>query len=78
VAFHYAGCASQGARSYQEDAAALRTAGGEDIPIAEGHAGCAAEFTLALADGMGGHAGGAPPWPHPRATFRPASTRPSR
>jgi PPM family protein phosphatase len=59
VAFHYAGCASQGARSYQEDAAALRAAGGEEISIAEGHAGSAAEFTLALADGMGGHAGGA-------------------
>jgi serine/threonine protein phosphatase PrpC len=59
VAFHFAGCASQGARSYQEDAAAMRVAGGEEIPIAEGHAGSAAEFTLALADGMGGHAGGA-------------------
>jgi serine/threonine protein phosphatase PrpC len=59
VAFHFAGCASQGARTYQEDAAALRAAGGEVIPIAEGHAGSAAEFTLALADGMGGHAGGA-------------------
>ena len=59
MAFHYAGCASQGARNYQEDAAALHPAGGEEIPIAEGQAGSAAEFTLALADGMGGHAGGA-------------------
>jgi PPM family protein phosphatase len=59
VAFHYAGCASQGARSYQEDAAALRTAAGEEVPIGEGQAGSATEFTLALADGMGGHAGGA-------------------
>jgi protein phosphatase len=59
VAFHYAGCASQGARSYQEDAAALRTGAGEHVLVAEGHAGSAAELTLALADGMGGHAGGA-------------------
>jgi len=61
VAFHFAGCASQGARSYQEDAAALRTAAGEKVMIGEGegHAGNAAEFTLALADGMGGHVGGA-------------------
>jgi PPM family protein phosphatase len=59
VAFHYAGCASQGARSYQEDAAAIRTGAGEQVAVAEGQAGSAAELTLALADGMGGHAGGA-------------------
>jgi protein phosphatase len=45
VAFEYATRASQGARSYQEDAAAVRQdAGG---------------LTAVLADGMGGHAGGA-------------------
>jgi len=59
VAFQYAGCASQGARSYQEDAAAIRTAAGDEVLIGKAHAGSAAEFTLALADGMGGHAGGA-------------------
>ena len=59
MAFLYAGCASQGARNYQEDAAAIRTGAGEEILVAEGHAGSAAELTLALADGMGGHAGGA-------------------
>jgi len=36
VAFLYAGCASQGARSYQEDAAAIRTGAGEEILVAEG------------------------------------------
>ena len=59
MAFQYAGCASQGARSYQEDAAAIRTAAGDEVLIGKAHAGSAAEFTLALADGMGGHAGGA-------------------
>ena len=59
MAFLYAGCASQGARSYQEDAAAIRTGAGEEILVAEGHAGSAAELTLALADGKGGDAGGA-------------------
>jgi len=59
VAFHYAACASQGARNYQEDAAAIRTGAGEQILVGEPHAGSAAELTLALADGMGGHAGGA-------------------
>jgi protein phosphatase len=59
VAFHYAGCASQGARSYQEDAAVIRTGAGQEVAVGHGPAGSAAELTLALADGMGGHAGGA-------------------
>lgn len=59
MAFHYAACASQGARSYQEDAAAIRTGDGEEVLVGNSHAGSAAELTLALADGMGGHAGGA-------------------
>jgi len=50
VAFEYASRASQGARSYQEDAAIVR-AGGQG-PQAEA-------LTAVLADGMGGHAGGA-------------------
>ena len=50
MAFEYASRASQGARSYQEDAAIVR-AGGQ-APQAEA-------LTAVLADGMGGHAGGA-------------------
>jgi protein phosphatase len=50
VAFEYASRASQGARSYQEDAATVRAGG----------AGQGSEaLTAVLADGMGGHAGGA-------------------
>jgi PPM family protein phosphatase len=59
VAFHFAACTSQGARTYQEDAVAIRTGAGEELLVGAPHAGCAAELTLALADGMGGHAGGA-------------------
>jgi PPM family protein phosphatase len=57
VAFEYASRASQGARSYQEDAAIVR-AGGEapDSPGAVPHVEA---LTAVLADGMGGHAGGA-------------------
>jgi protein phosphatase len=52
VAFAYATRASKGARSYQEDAAAVRAAPatGEDE---------SAQLAAALADGMGGHVGGA-------------------
>ena len=50
MAFEYASRASQGARSYQEDAAIVR-AGGQG-PHAQA-------LTAVLADGMGGHAGGA-------------------
>jgi PPM family protein phosphatase len=57
VEFQYASRASQGARSYQEDSAAVRA--GADGEPAAGAEGRAAELTAALADGMGGHAGGA-------------------
>jgi PPM family protein phosphatase len=57
VAFEYASRASQGARSYQEDAAIVR-AGGEGADLSG--AGPHVEALMAvLADGMGGHAGGA-------------------
>jgi protein phosphatase len=52
VAFEYASRASKGARSYQEDAAEVREA-----PAGQGPT--AAALTAVLADGMGGHAGGA-------------------
>lgn len=56
--FQYASRASQGSRSYQEDSAAVRVDTGEGAP-ANGCDGRASELTAALADGMGGHAGGA-------------------
>ena len=57
MAFEYASRASQGARSYQEDAAVVRAGGeGRSSPTAGPHA---AALTAVLADGMGGHAGGA-------------------
>jgi serine/threonine protein phosphatase PrpC len=57
VAFEYASRASQGARSYQEDAAVVRAGGhGGDSPGAGPHVEA---LTAVLADGMGGHAGGA-------------------
>jgi protein phosphatase len=52
VTFEYASRASRGARSYQEDAAVVRAGS-----AAQG--GQPAELLAALADGMGGHAGGA-------------------
>jgi PPM family protein phosphatase len=58
VAFEYASRASQGARAYQEDAVGLQPG-----PRRTGKAGkadgSAAELNAVLADGMGGHAGGA-------------------
>jgi PPM family protein phosphatase len=57
VAFEYASRASQGARSYQEDAAVVRAGGqGRAAPAGGPHAEA---LTAVLADGMGGHAGGA-------------------
>ena len=57
MAFEYASRASQGARSYQEDAAVVRAGGqGRAAPAAGPHAEA---LTAVLADGMGGHAGGA-------------------
>ena len=49
MAFEYATRASRGARSYQEDTAEVRA----------GEAGNAVALAAVLADGMGGHAGGA-------------------
>ena len=56
--FQYASRASQGARSYQEDSAAVRLPA-PSATAAAGAEGRASELTAALADGMGGHAGGA-------------------
>jgi len=53
----YATRASKGARSYQEDAAFVRADAGSE---AAAQNGSAAQLTAVLADGMGGHAGGAP------------------
>jgi PPM family protein phosphatase len=59
VGFEHATRASKGARSYQEDAVAVRAepagrgAGGDDRPA------LAESLIAVLADGMGGHAGGA-------------------
>ncbi len=52
MAFEYASRASQGARSYQEDAAIVRAGGAGQGPQPQA-------LTAVLADGMGGHAGGA-------------------
>ncbi len=57
--FEYASRASQGARSYQEDAAAVRAGPDGRDPADASHDSCATVLTAALADGMGGHAGGA-------------------
>ena len=57
MAFEYASRATKGARSYQEDAAVVQAgAGGQLVPAAGGDV---AALTAILADGMGGHAGGA-------------------
>ncbi len=57
--FQYASRASQGARSYQEDSAAVRAGADGEPATTAGAEGRATELTAALADGMGGHAGGA-------------------
>ena len=56
--FEYATRASKGARSYQEDAVALRGIAADGATVPDGDA-TAAELTAVLADGMGGHTGGA-------------------
>jgi protein phosphatase len=53
----YATRASKGARSYQEDAAFVRAE--PEGSAGAGRGGGAAQLTAVLADGMGGHAGGA-------------------
>jgi PPM family protein phosphatase len=57
VAFEYASRASQGARSYQEDAAVVHTGAEDHRSPAAGRD--AEALTAVLADGMGGHVGGA-------------------
>jgi serine/threonine protein phosphatase PrpC len=56
--FEYATRASKGARSYQEDAVALLGVTDAGSPAPEGDARVPV-LTAVLADGMGGHAGGA-------------------
>jgi PPM family protein phosphatase len=55
VGFEHATRASKGGRNYQEDAAEVRSASPRSATEAEE----AAHLTAVLADGMGGHAGGA-------------------
>ncbi|MGE5511924.1 MAG: PP2C family protein-serine/threonine phosphatase [Bacteroidota bacterium] len=58
--FRHATRASQGARSYQEDAAAVWPSGTPSpVPRDASPAGNDARLVTILADGMGGHAGGA-------------------
>lgn len=55
----YASRTSKGARGYQEDAARIQAwPGGRDSPAPE-QTGSGERLTVVLADGMGGHAGGA-------------------
>jgi len=56
VRLQYASRSSKGARSYQEDAALVTDSQGA---AAAGQHGGAEQLTAVLADGMGGHAGGA-------------------
>lgn len=58
MGFVFASRASKGARSYQEDAIALH-AEQADGTVAHGPDGTARGLTAVLADGMGGHVGGA-------------------
>ena len=55
----YASRSSKGARSYQEDAALVRAGTDSQGAGAAGQDGGAEQLTAVLADGMGGHAGGA-------------------
>ncbi len=58
--YEYARCATQGARNYQEDTAVVWPGEGDPFapaePAGDGHDG---SLVAVLADGMGGHAGGA-------------------
>ena len=59
MALEFATRASKGARGYQEDSAFVQAGPGiPDSPIANQH-GSGEELIAVLADGMGGHAGGA-------------------
>jgi protein phosphatase len=57
AAFEHASRATQGARSYQEDTALVWP--GADPFVPAGMAAANGEFVAVLADGMGGHVGGA-------------------
>ena len=59
MALEYATRASKGARSYQEDAAFVRAEPESPVSAAAGSGASAERLTAVLADGMGGHAGGA-------------------
>jgi len=59
VALEFASRSSRGSRSYQEDAALVRAEPGNPGSAAAAQHGSAEQLTAVLADGMGGHAGGA-------------------
>lgn len=56
--FRYAMAASQGARSYQEDASAVWPGEGPYAPVGDVQPPEGTSLLAVLADGMGGHAGG--------------------
>ncbi len=58
MGFDYASRASKGARNYQEDAIAVHALS-TDGTVSAGLSGSADFLSVVLADGMGGHAGGA-------------------
>ncbi len=57
IVFDRASCSTKGARNYQEDSAMLWP--GDDYVSPTGRKGAVRELVAILADGMGGHAGGA-------------------
>ncbi len=59
MALEFATRASKGARSYQEDSAVVRAVPEGRGAAAAGPTGSTEQLTAVLADGMGGHAGGA-------------------
>jgi serine/threonine protein phosphatase PrpC len=59
VVLEFASRSSRGARSYQEDAALVRAEPGSAGSAAAAPSGSAEQLTVVLADGMGGHVGGA-------------------
>lgn len=59
LAFEHASRATKGARSYQEDTALFWSGEGDAVPEAAANANGGPDVVAVLADGMGGHAGGA-------------------
>ncbi len=57
--FEYGACTTQGARNYQEDSALIWPGGDAMLPASLTADGREPEMVAVLADGMGGHAGGA-------------------